>query len=132
MFISLIFSFFSFLMDTKLEEILLKTSMVLAKIMGSIFSYFNHVMKSKSKHLQLLKSYSFLSLFSSLKKKCKIQKHNKKWINIFFWIDVCLNNCVFWPCTHNKPQNNFKKKLQNKKQVEIKASWNWMELGKNL
>ncbi len=78
MFISLIFSFFSFLMDTKLEEILLKTSMVLAKIMGSIFSYFNHVMKSKSKHLQLLKSYSFLSLFSSLKKKCKIQKHNKK------------------------------------------------------
>lgn len=47
------------------------------------------------------------------------------------WIDLWLNNCVFG-LAHNKPQNNFKKKLQNKKQVEIKASWNWMELGKNL
>jgi hypothetical protein len=38
-------------MDTKMEEIFLKTSIFLAKIMGSIFSYFNYVMKSKSKQL---------------------------------------------------------------------------------
>jgi len=29
---------------------------------------------------------------------------------------------AFFGLAHNKPQNNFKKKLQNKKQVEIKAS----------
>jgi hypothetical protein len=42
-------------MDTKMEEILFKTSIFFAKIMGSVFSYFNYVMKSKSKHLQTFK-----------------------------------------------------------------------------
>jgi hypothetical protein len=59
-------------MDIKMEEILLKASNVLAKIKGSIFSYFNYVMKSKSKHLQTLtinkKLFISLPLFIIKKK----------------------------------------------------------------
>jgi hypothetical protein len=65
-------------MDTKMEEILFKKYIFLAKIMGSSFSYFNYVMKSKSKHLQTFKIIKklFISLpIFIIKKKCKKEEY---------------------------------------------------------
>jgi hypothetical protein len=66
-----------------------KTSIFIAKIIGSTFYYINYIMKVKSKYLQKLqlwKKYSILSL------PFVIQKHlrcKRIWTNIF------LNRCMF-------------------------------------